>query len=109
MLSVSLSVWKMQLIHTLNACNYMRNVKPISNDPNEMLFREVNGTWIQVNRSNNDSVVVLADLLSINNVLIDDDAQFVRIERYTDYGKWCFEYRKYGGTIRININIYNDD
>ena len=67
----------------------------------EMQFREVAGVWQRVD-SQEPKPPILADVLNELQIIVDDNAQFLRVIRYEDGKEKTIEYRHYGGEIRIN-------
>lgn len=84
--------------------SFKKNVpgwKP-SNRDYRLMFREVDGVWREI--SNNlpqYSGMILADYLALMGIDIPDGCQFCRIIRDNLH----FEFREYGGTIRIDVDI----
>lgn len=64
----------------------------------EYIFQQINGIWRVVNVS--DSTKTLAEFCEELNILIDENAQFVRIVRNNER----IYFRAYGGKITINIH-----
>lgn len=65
---------------------------------NSIIFREVSGVWQRVD-SPSQKPQTLADWLTENNIIMDDDTQFLRIVRFNK----TIEIRHYGGQYRCNI------
>lgn len=63
----------------------------------EHIFKCIEGIWRSITAG--DSAIILCDFLDTYSVTIDEHAQFVRIIRDNLH----FEFRAYGGRIRINI------
>lgn len=59
--------------------------------------------WVCISHPELESVT-LADFLDNLGVVVDDDAQFVRVKRYYNKSTALFEYRMYS-QARVRINI----
>lgn len=72
----------------------------------EYIFMNVNGLYVDITNQIN---VTLADYLALQDIVLDDDAQFCRIVRTFSKTILTYEFRCYGGKVRINVhkrNIY---
>lgn len=71
-----------------------------------LVFRLVEGCWREI--SNNlpqYSNMILADYLALMGIDIPDGCQFCRIVRVDLH----FEFREYGGIIRIDVDIWEGE
>lgn len=71
------------------------------NYTNKTIFREICGIWRRVD-SQEPKPQTLAEYLKELQIIIDENAQFVRIRRYAGKEKEYIEYRAYGGKVTIN-------
>lgn len=66
-----------------------------------LVFREVDGLWREVTGNMPQySNIILADYLSLMDMQMPDGVTFCRIKRINE--QW--EYREYGGMIRIDYD-----
>lgn len=73
-------------------------------DHKELIFRQVCGTWLQIN-SPEQTPPTLAEWLESLQIVIDDDAEFCRIKRYFADEYQTIIYRAYN-QAKITINIH---
>lgn len=76
-------------------------ILPCESD-HEYIFMNVNGLYVDIT---NQIHVSLADYLALQDIVLDDDAQFCRIVRTYLKTTLTYEIRCHGGKVRINVHV----